>query len=214
MPWYLLAPAILAAGVAGYMALRRLGGDKIVLIQRRLGDANYIARELVPQGYQVYFVETPQDVLDAIADHRLISRVTIVSHGGPDWVLNRGLTYDLLARALGPRLAYGAVVGLAGCSGGRSSQEPSEWTAQAFMPGGVGSYAWNLALSLWMYGAPSSVEVRAHAVRGHTMANPSGRIFMVGNRAPGRSVMPVGEDMQAFISRFGGEPAAAWILGA
>lgn len=218
--WYLFIPAAVAATVASYLLITQrsaLLGDRIVVYQRGLGAATYlIDHGYIPAGYEIYAVDSAQDVLDIIASHNRISRFIILAHGGPTWLLDRDLTPDRLARALASRLTWGAITGMAGCSTGRSPSEPDVWdSSHIYADGGADSYGGVFRDRAISYGAPRSAEGRTHAIYGHITANPTGRtMYFSEPGAPGRALKPAHLSNSEWVTDFQGGPAATeWMLG-
>lgn len=217
--WYLFIPALAAAAVGGYLLITQrsaLLGDRIVVYQRGLGAATYlIDHGYIPAGWQTYAVDSAQDVLDIITSHDRISRFVILAHGGPTWLLDRDLTPEVLARALAHRLTWGAIVGMAGCSTGRSPTEPDVWDSpHIYADGGADSYGGVFRDRAVSYGAPRSAEVRTHAIYGHITANPTGRTMLFSESgSPGRTVKPANLTGAEWVTEFQGDPATEWMLG-
>ena len=210
----LLAPAVITASVGGVLYFTRRG-DKMVLYTTAFGDAANVALNTMPGDWYKAPFDSANQVLELIENHSgKLSRSVIIAHGGEDWFYSRSLTPSALGSVLGPRLASGGIVGLAGCSAGRSPAEQAAWAASAFGPGGANSYAAGLRDEIQAHGGPYLGEVRAHVLEGHTVANSSGRYFpfrQVGQ--PGIGVMPVGYGWQRWVDDFTGERAYLWITG-
>jgi hypothetical protein len=225
--WYIVIPAAGAVGAAfAWWGIKRGAfGDKLVLYDPAVSEAARVAREEVPTTWYKYPVQSGQDVLAATSQHSRISRLIIVSHGAPDWMINPttgitlrglGLAPAGLARALRWRLVTGAVIGLAGCSAARSYSEAGVWGPEAFGPGGAQSLAGAIRDAIAANGIHLGVEVRGHTLSGGVTANPSARTCRVGRPgAPCASVMQeAGEtDWQRWVNTFYGERAQRWVLG-
>jgi hypothetical protein len=208
--WWMFLPALGISGIGAYLLLR---GDKIVLYDPSVSDALININTYIPSWIR-YPVSSAQDVLNATSRHNRISRWVLISHGGPDWALDRALSPQVLGQVLGPRLIQGAIFSIAGCSTARSPHEPSSWTAQAFEDGGADSYLAATRDVVYANGGPWFGEGRGHGIRGHTLANSSGRYAPFNE--PGRHTHTVRDpryDWRQWISYFTGQRAARWILG-
>lgn len=221
-PFFLIA-ATATAGVGVYVLMRKgILGDRVVLYTSAFPEARRIVEELLG-GWHAYPADTPADVISAVSRHGSIARLVWIGHGAPTWFFNsqygvRLANLDRIAAAIGPRLAPGAVVGLAGCAAARGPGEAGEWAVDAFEDGGADSFAGLLRDTLvgntW---APFG-EVRSHSVGGHVTYNPSARYFPIKRSAfgrPGRSLMRErGEtDWRRWRDSFTGGDAEQWMLG-
>lgn len=208
--WFFVLPALGISAIGAYYLFR---GDKVVLYDPRISDALVNINAYVPT-WTRYPVQSAQDAINATSNHNRISKWVLIAHGGPNWILDRALSPEVLGQTLGPRLTHGATVGLAGCSTVRSPWEPSDWTPQAFEDGGADSYGGRLRDSIYANSGPWFGEVRGHGIQGHTLYNSSGRSLAFNEPgAPGRTVRSPRYDWRQWIDYFTGERAARWLLG-
>lgn len=213
MPWFFVIPGVLLLGGAASWYWF-FGGKKLVLYTTAFAEGAAIARNEMNSSWEKLAFVSTDDLLAKLRRYGRLSRVVIIAHGGPDWFFDRSLTTARLGGALGPRLTEGAIVGLAGCSTGRSPRMPNVWDAAAFGPGGADSYAAELRDAIRAAGGPYLGEVRAHTLVGHVTANSSGREFAFARVGqPGEPWKPVGIDWQYWVDTKTGLPAHEWIIG-
>ena len=138
----------------------------------------------------VHPIGTAADFLSTIRSYPRIARFVWVGHGTTTSLFVggglrvRGGDIDVLAEELAPRLALGAIVGLAACSAAADPGQ-SGWNAETYSDGGAQSLAGTLRDGIFRR-APWLLlgEVRGHTAAGNTIANPAGRYFPL--REPGR----------------------------
>lgn len=250
MPWILPAVGIAAGGTAAYGLWSRVRPrNALVLYSDDPQDTSSDRGTFRDVGQRVagylrttaVAVSSAQDILTAI-DRALgnLGVVVLVGHGTPSKFFSPsrfGIRYsraggtrlprwlstvDFAAR-LAPKLARGFVLSLAGCSSGRSTNEPSGWQlCSTSWDGGVRSLASGLRNDLSRQGA--SGEVRGHTVFGTTLDNPQGRTFRVGRwsiNRPGVHVMHQARwarprdfnDYRAWNNHAQGRIARGWMAG-
>jgi len=220
--------------------LRKFGGDNVVLYVSQGSGAGEFResgeRIANNSGATVYPVHNAQTILDAISQHKLIKNLVFLGHGTttqfgrpgtagirvgadafPAW-----MSTDTFAHEVGPRMAYGGVVGWAGCSAASNPGE-SSWGSAAYGPGGENSFIAHVRDAMARQGGvPRSVEHRGHSAPGHTTANPGARTCYVSQ--PGRECASELEEQWGddayqtrhndWVTAFRGVPAEAWISGA
>jgi hypothetical protein len=217
-----------AAGI-GYLLSRGLGGTPLIIYQtvgNNLGELRDTAERLhgAISGSVLRPAASAQQLYNAIAAQGRIGPVVLVGHGTPTTFFpGYGVTADSLARALAPKLAHGAYVGLAGCRAGADPGE-QDWGSTSFGPGGARGFAGRLRDALVRYGSPR-VTVRAHSTTGHLTANPAARAFVATSSQvgrPGASVIDLvwgaGSWQDAGLRRtwtdqFRGKLAELWVSG-
>lgn len=210
MPWVLIIPGVLLAGGAGLWWL--LSGTKVVLYTTVFAEGANIARNYMDDSWSKQSFASTTDLLRKLEGYARIKRLVIIAHGGPDWFFDRSLTPEVLGRVLAPRLAQGAIVGLAGCSAGRGPGESTVWEAEAFGDGGAQSYAGRLRDALALAGGPYLGEVRANTLSGHVTFNPTGRVFAFA--APGEAGRSwASGDWAVWMEAQRGMPAHHWMTG-
>lgn len=179
----------LAAVGAGGLVVSSMLGSKVVFFANQGEGAAEFRRASTWAGQAlrtraVHPIGTAADFLATIRSYPRISRFVWVGHGtttsllvGGGGLRVRGGDIDVLAEELAPRLALGAVVGLAACSAAADPGQ-SGWNAETYSDGGAQSLAGTLRDGIFRR-APWLLlgEVRGHTAAGNTIANPAGRRF-------------------------------------
>ncbi len=173
---------------------------------------------------------------------RSIDHLIVISHGGPDWLLNsrRGVhasrenvrtglvSAARLAEAWAPALRPGGLVSLCACLCARSpawwlrqvgGYTGNDWGPSAYRDGGAASFSATLRDELARRGCPA--RVRGHATVGHVLYNPILREHPAEVGAEGRALFgivlpgaePTGAQRARWIGAVRGALAEAWLLG-
>lgn len=232
-PWLTVLGAAAGAAAIAWGLLRVLApkGTPLILWQTTAAEAAEFRRVAsviagVLPGARVVGVSSVADINRAIAAvPGKLGPVVLVGHGTTrTFFPGFGVTPEALARVLAPRLATGAIVGLAGCRAG-GDPGSADWEAASFGPGGSRSFAALLRDALVIAGAPWGVEVRAHSTTGGAAANPAARAFPVSRSQigqPGESALDrvLGAGAWAddavrrrWTSAVRGDVASLWIAG-
>ena len=218
-------------GAAGYGLVQSgVLGDKVVIYDATVPETTRRVNVAL-RGWHRYSSGRGLDALAAIRRHPRISRLMLIGHGAPGWTFNSswgitagppgpdGVSLDQFARELAPRLAPGAIIGLAGCSNARTFDEApagAERGLWAFSDGGQRSFAGRFRDILSRYSYVPFAEIRGHSDRGHITYNPTGRTFRIGwlhIGKPGKTVKPFYRSWQEWNNGFVGSEAERWILG-
>jgi hypothetical protein len=193
-------------------SLEKLGGAQVCIYQGGPPPPDWatfrnVCDELWQlHGYQRHRARSRADIQRIIASYPAIARLVLAGHGATNYFMTQwgsGLSLNptQLANYLRGRVAPNGVISLAGCSAGRSDDEPESYVGSVTV-GGAGSFAGQLRDQLAAAGAPGSAEVRAHTARGHTTENPRGRVFRVSESGQGGRPVQLAQ----------GPEAERWIL--
>ena len=212
MAWTL--PLGLGFGALGIgIGLATLGARVIIYADRGDGSAEFRRAAEWAAGAlntrYVYPSGAAEDFLGNIRRHPRIARFVWIGHGTTQGLFASGglsirgeSDLAVLANELAPRLALGAIVGLAACNAG-SDRGQATWDANAYEDGGAQSFAAGLRDGIARK-APWLVlgEVRAHTAPGHTTRNPAARAFPfreAGRAGRGANLVAKGIDPERWI---------------
>lgn len=242
-------PWLIASGV-GVFTVSAVGlwavsgmGDKVVIYTSQgsgAGEFQLVANRIAQRiGARVYPAANAQDIINAVRQHRKISRLIFVGHGTSRAFLRPGtagirvggdalptwISTQTFAREVGPRMTRGGVIGWAGCSAGSNPGQTS-WGAESYGPCGWDSFVAHVRDDMARLAfIASGIEHRSHTAPGHASANPAVRVHPVARSEIGRCGYSLldqswGGDAHddaslrlAWADAFQGAPSEYWIAG-
>jgi hypothetical protein len=193
-------------------SLEKLGGAQVCIYQGGPPPEDWatfrgVCNDLyLYYGYNQHRARSRSDVQQIIGSYPSIARLVLAAHGATEyffgqWGSGLSISAPQLAEYLRGRIAPNAVISLAGCSAGRSDEEPERYEGEIGI-GGARSFAGMLRDQLAATGSPGSAEIRAHTTRGPTTENPRGRVFRLSEVGQGGRPISVAR----------GPEAERWIL--